>query len=162
MRPLIAMVASVAMLAAQVPLTPARAQTAPAPAPQVVSENSVIAKAFKAYPNGGDALSKDIKALILSNPKLAPDVVIYIRNAQGLNRAQKLAAEQGVAAAADQLGIKAAERPVPPLVTKDVIVAPPPDDLWLIALGLLGVAAAACIAACTTNNNTIVVPPTGS
>jgi hypothetical protein len=156
MRSLIAITASVAMLMAQVPLAPARAETLP-PAPQVVSESSVIAQAFKAYPNGGDALSKNITGLILSNPKLAPDLVIYMRNSQVLNRAQKLAAEQGLAAAADRLGIKAADMPI---VTKDTVIAPPPDDLWLIALGLLGVAAAACIAACNTNNNNVLLPPT--
>src|SRR5260370_13938795 len=61
MRPLIAIAASVAMLVAQIPLVPARADTAP-PAPQVVSNNSVIAQTFKAFPNGGGALSKDITA----------------------------------------------------------------------------------------------------
>ena len=116
------------------------------------------AHAAPAYPNGGDALSKNIAKLILSNPKLAPDLVIYMRNAQGLNRAQKLAAEQGLATAANALGIKAADRPI---ITKDTVIATePPDDLWLIALGLLGVAAAACIAACNTNNNNVLLPPT--
>jgi hypothetical protein len=158
MRPLIAMAASLAMVMAQVPLAPARADTAP-PAPQVVSESSVIAQTFQAYPNGGDALTKDIRALILSNPKLAPDLVLYMRNAQGLSRAQRLAAEQALAEAANRLGIKAAERPVPPVVTKEGIVAPPPDEsLWLIALGLLAVGAAACIAACSTSSNTPLNP----
>jgi hypothetical protein len=158
MRSLIAITASVAMLMAQVPLVPARAETSP-PAPQVVSENSVIAQAFKAYPNGGDALSKNITGLILSNPKLAPDLVIYMRNSQVLNRAQKLAAEQGLAAAADRLGIKAADMPI---VTKDTVIAPPPDDsLWLLALGLLAVAAAVCMAdsPCQSSNNPLL-PPT--
>ena len=158
MRSLIAITASVAMLMAQVPLAPARAETAP-PLPQVVNENSVIAQTFKAYPNGGDGLSKNITGLILSNPKLAPDLVIYMRNAQGLNRAQKLAAEQALATAADQLRIKAAEVNVPPLVTKEGIVAPPDDSLWLVALGILAAAAAACIAACNTPSGT-PLPPT--
>jgi hypothetical protein len=154
MRSLIAIAASVAMLVAQMPLVPAQAETAP-PAPKVVSENSVIAQAFKAYPNGGDRLSKQIAGLITTNPKLAPDLVIYMRNAAGLNRAQKLAAEQGLAAAADQLRIKAADLGVP------VYKGPPPvvEDPWLIALAILAVGAAICIAACDNNNNNGPVIP---
>jgi hypothetical protein len=150
MRGLIAIVASAAMVVAQVPLVPAYAETLP-PAPQVVGENSTIAQTFKAFPNGGEALSKQIAKLLVANPKLAPDLVIYMRNTQGLNRAQKLAAEQGLASAADALKIKAAEIGVPqpqPRVTKEGIYAPEPDDLWLLALGLLAVGAAICAAAC--------------
>ena len=148
MRGLISIAASVAMLVAQVPMVPAYAETLP-PAPQVASQNSVIAQTFKTYPNGGEALSKKIADVLVANPKLAPDLVIYMRNTQGLNRAQKLAAEQGLAAAADQLKIKAAEIAVPhPRVTKEGIYAPEPDDLWLLALALLAVGGAICAAAC--------------
>src|SRR5262249_54735829 len=100
MRSLIAITASVAMLLAQTPVAPVSAETTP-PAPQVASQNSVFAEAFKAFPNGGDGLSKRLADIILANRKLAPDLVIYMRNAPGLNRAQKLAAEHGLAAAAD-------------------------------------------------------------
>jgi hypothetical protein len=150
MRGLISIAASVAMLVAQVPMVPAYAETLP-PAPQVAGENSVIAQMFKDYPNGGDALSKKLAKALLANPKLAPDLVIYMRNTQGLNRAQKLAAEQGLAAAADALKIKAAEIGVPQpqgRVTKEGIYAPEPDDLWLLALALLAVGGAICAAAC--------------
>ena len=73
---------------------------------------------------------------------------IYMRNAPGLNRAPKLAAEHGLAAAAYQLNIKAAEWASRWLPGK-AIVAPPPEDLWLIALGLSR-SAAICIAVCTS------------
>ena len=112
MRSLIAITASVTMLLAQVPLVPAYADTT-APAPQVATQNAAIAAAFNAYPNGGEALSKQVLGLVMSNPKLAPDVVIYMRNTPGVNRAQKLAAEHGLAAALDQLKIKAADLGVP-------------------------------------------------
>ena len=163
MRGLIAIVASAAMLAAQVPMVPAYAETLP-PAPGVASENSVIAQTFKAFPNGGEALSKKIAEVIVANPKLAPDLVIYMRNTQGLNRAQKLAAEHGLAAAADQLKIKAAEIEVPhPRVTKEGIYAPEPDDLWLLALGLLAVGGAICAAACgSTPSGGVPVHPSQS
>jgi hypothetical protein len=108
MRSLVAMTALLAMLVEQVPIAPARADTTP-PAVQVPAQDSVIAAAFKAYPNGGEALSKQVAGLIMSNPKLAPDLVIYMRNTPSLNRAQKLAAEHGLAVAADELKIKAAD-----------------------------------------------------
>ena len=78
MRSLIAITASVTMLLAQVPVVPAHAETTPA-APQAAVQNAAIAAAFKAYPNGGEALSKQVVGLIMSNPKLAPDLVIYMR-----------------------------------------------------------------------------------
>ena len=94
MRSLIAITASVALLVGQMPQGPAHAEITP-PSPQVAA-NSVIAEAFKAFPDGGAPLSKRITAIILANPKLAPDLVIYMRNVPGLNRAQKLAAEYGL------------------------------------------------------------------
>jgi len=154
MRSLIAISASVAMLVAQAPVVPARAETAP-PASQVVSENSAIAQTFKAFPTGGDALSKRFKDLIIANPKVAPDLVIYMRNSPQLNRAQKVAAEHGLAAALDALRMKAADLGVP------VYKAPPApvveEDWWLVALGILGVAAAICIAACQQHQEVVVV-----
>ena len=153
MRSLIAITASVAMLMAQVPLVPAYADTT-APAPQVAAHNSAIAAAFNAYPNGGAALSKQVLGLVMSNPKLAPDVVIYMRNTPGVNRAQKLAAEHGIAAALDQLKIKAADLGVPPIVTKDYVptVANVWEDPWFIAMSILAVGAAVCAAVCQTSD----------
>ena len=158
MRSLIAVTTSVAMLAAQVPALPAYAETTP-PAPQAASQNSVFAEAFKGFPNGGDGLSKRLADIILANRKLAPDLVIYMRNAPGLNRAQKLAAEHGLAAAADALGIKAADLGVPagPVITKDYVPPAPQDDAWFIALSILAVGAITCVAACRHHEDTVIV-----
>ena len=52
MRALIAMIAAVAMVVAQVP---AFAEVA-SPVPQVAAQNSAIATAFKAFPSGGEPL----------------------------------------------------------------------------------------------------------
>jgi len=150
MRSLIAVTASVAMLVAQVPLAPAFGQSAP-PAPQATSQYPIVAATFNAYPKGGDPLSKRIANLIVANPKLAPEFVIHMRNADGLSREQKLAAEQGLAAAADRLGIKGADLGVP--LTKDTVLAPSLDDPWFIALAILAVGAAAGIAVGASQNN---------
>jgi hypothetical protein len=158
MRALIAIAASAAMLVAQMPFAPAYAESAP-PAPQVAGENSVIAQTFKAFPNGGEALTKQLVKVILANPKLAPDLVIYMRNAKDLNRAQKLAAENGLAAVAEQLRIKAADMGI---VTKDTVIAGPTTDWWLIALGILAVGAAVCWVSCTSSPPGTTGPGTSS
>jgi len=67
-----------------------------------------------------------IADLITANPKLATELVIYMRSAQGLSRAQMVAAEQGLAAAADRLGIQAKDGD---------------EDVWGVALAVLAVAA---------------------
>jgi hypothetical protein len=147
-----------AMLMAQLPVTTARAEGA-APVPQVTAQNPAISAVFNAYPTGGEALSKQVTGLIMSNPKLAPDLVIYMQNAPGLNRAQKLAAEHGLAVALEELKIKAADLGVP-LVTKEGIVAAPLEDPWWIAAAILAVGAAICIAVCRSNTGGVVVTST--
>jgi hypothetical protein len=93
----------------------------------------------------------------MSNPKLATELVIYMRNTPSLNRAQKLAAEHGLAAALDQLRIKAADLGVP-MVTKDHITPVEAlEDPWFIALSILAVAAVVGVATGSTNNNGAVV-----
>ena len=161
MRSLIAVTTSVAMLLGQMPLVPAFAQSAP-PAPQAAAQYPIIAETFRGHPNGGDPLSTRIANLIIANPKLAPEFVTYMQNTEGLSRAQKLAAEHGLAAAADWFGIKAADVAVPPL-TKDTIVAAPVCDWWCVALAILAIGAAAggiAYGAEHHNNNPPpVVPP---
>jgi hypothetical protein len=160
MRSLIAVTTSVAMLLGQMPLVPAFAQSAP-PAPQAATQYPIIAATFNVFPNGGDPLSTRIANLILANPKLAPEFVIYMRNTEGLSKAQKLAAEHGLAAAADRLGIRAADYGV---VTKDGIVAATPVCDWLcIGMAILALGAIAggiAVGAESHNNNTPFVPPT--
>jgi hypothetical protein len=146
MRSLIAVTASVALLLAQVPPMPASAQNA-VPGQQATTQSPVVAATFKAFPNGGEALSMRIADLITANPKLATEFVIYMRNAEGLNRAQKVAAEQGLAAAADRLGINA-QVYCPPGTPPN---SPQCTDPWFIALSILGVAAAVGIAVGLSN-----------
>jgi hypothetical protein len=146
MRSLIAITASVAMLLAQVPSVPAYAQNA-LPTQQATIPSPVVAATFKAFPSGGEALSMRIADLITANPKLAPEFVVYMRNAEDLNRAQKVAAEQGLAAAADRLGINA-QIYCPPGTPPN---SPQCTDPWFIALSILGVAAAVGIAVGLSN-----------
>jgi hypothetical protein len=150
-------VCSVAMLVAQIPpgfaqnavsAPPSQAAFSPA---EDVTPSPAILDAFKAFPKGGDLLSKRIEDIIVADPKLAPGLAKYLQSAPDLNKEQKQAAFRGLAAALNRLGIKAAEKPVP-VYTKE---APPPVVPYaegpgivpvLGALGLLGVAV--CVLAC--------------
>src|SRR5215831_12215686 len=129
MRIPISIICSVAMLVAQIP--PGFAQNAvstpaqPAafgPAQDVTPP--AIVDAFKAFPKGGDQLSKRIEDIIVADPKLAPDLARYVQTAPDLNKDQKQAALRGLAAALNRLGINAAELPV---YTKE---APPPPPVY--------------------------------
>src|SRR6516165_6973681 len=163
----ISIICSVAMLVAQMPpgfaqnavSTPAQ-PAAFAPAQEVTPP--AIVDAFKAFPKGGDLLSKRIEDIIVADRKLAPDLAKYVQTAPDLNKDQKQAALRGLAAALNRLGIKAAEYPVPPLVTKEGIVAPPVyEDPWAWALGLAALGAIVCVAACSrgASSQAIVVTP---
>jgi hypothetical protein len=149
----ISVISAVAMLVAQMPpgfaqdaaSIPARpAALSPA---QDVTPNAAIVAAFKAFPKGGDLLSKRIEDMIVGDPKLAPDLAKYVQTAPDLNKEQKQAALHGLAAALNRLGINAAELPV---YTKEAPppVAPPPE--WYGGAALLGLAALAgiCVVAC--------------
>jgi hypothetical protein len=153
MRSVIAVVSSVAMLVAQMPATPAFAQNAVSPAAQRVNlnadqagpQNPVIAEAFQAFPKGGDPLSKRIADIIAKDPKLAVALVKFVQTAPGLSIDQKLAAERGLAAALNRLGIKAADMPVKALPP----VAEAYDYTWLLALA--AIAALICLGVCHKN-----------
>ena len=114
----ISVVSGIAMLVAQMPLgfaqnavsTPARS-AAFSPAEDVTPSPAIL-DAFKAFPKGGDLLSKRIEDIIVTDPKLAPGVAKYVQTAPDLNKEQKLAALRGLAAALNRLGIKAADLPV--------------------------------------------------
>ena len=143
MRSVITITSTVAMMLAQVPTTGFAQSVVPAQpvalssAPQTAAQNAAIDKAFKAFPNGGDALVKRISDLITRNPKLATELVKYVQSAPGVTYGQKVAAERGLAAALERMGVNAADMPVkaPPM-------APAPaayDYSWLIALAALAV-----------------------
>ena len=157
MRSLIAVTASVALLVAQMPMLPAYADIAPPVAQVAKQDSNIIAEAFKAFPSGGDPLSMRLADIIVANPKLAADLAIYLRNTEGLSRAQKLAAEHGLATAADRLGIRGADLGTPPMITKDKLPVEEFDP-WPIVLSILAVGAALCIALCNPGTNTPIVP----
>jgi len=151
----ISVLSGVAMLVAQIP--PGFAQDAvsttarPAalsPA-QDVPPSPAIVDAFKAFPKGGDQLSKRIEDMIVADPKLAPDLAKYVQTATDLNKEQKQAALRGLAAALNRLGIKAAELPVytkeapPPVVPAYAEV--PPFVPFLALAALAGICAVACV-----------------
>ena len=163
----ISIICGVAMLVVQMPSGFAQnalstpAQPAAFGSAQEVTPPAIV-DAFKAFPKGGDLLSKRIEDIIVANPKLAPDLAKYAQTAPNLTKEQKQAALRGLAAALNRLGIKAAEYPVPPLVTNEGVVAPPVyEDLWLPLLGLAALAAVVCVAACSrgASSQAIVVTP---
>lgn len=155
MRSVLAVVSSVALVMAQIPPTPVFAQNAISPEAlqsmranlaQAGAHNPAIAEAFTAFPKGGEMLSKRIADLIVKDPKAALDLVKHVRETPGLNNVQKLAAERGLAAALDRLGIKAADMPVkaPPKAVEQ------PVDYLPVLLGLLiaGTATGCIVAFC--------------
>jgi hypothetical protein len=162
MRSLVAVVSAVAMVLAQMP--PGFAQNAVPPQPAVynpaldatVKVDPAIVGAFKAFPKGGDPLTKRIADIIVKDPSLAPGLVKYVMTDSGLSKDQKLAAERGLAEALTRLGVKAADMPV--------YKAPPPqaavyDYTWI--LGLLAVAGIVCLALCRKEDKCNVITPGG-
>src|SRR5262245_10642965 len=160
----ISVISGIAMLVAQIP--PGFAQNAvstpaqPAafdPAQDVTPR--AIVDAFKAFPKGGDQLSKRIEDIIVADPKLAPDLAKYVQTAPDLNKEQKQAALQGLAAALNRLGINAAELPVytkepPPVVPP---VYEPPPILAFVPLAVL--AGLVCVVARQGTSSQIVATP---
>jgi hypothetical protein len=151
----ISLVGGLAMLVAQMP--PGFAQNAvsipaqpvaAAPA-QDLTPHPAILDAFKAFPKGGDLLSKRIEDIIVRDPKVASAVAKYVQTAPDLNKDQKLAALRGLAAALNRLGIQAAELPVPPPAAALPAAAPPvTTDPGLLLLGLAATAGIICAATC--------------
>ena len=64
-------------------------------------------RTFKAYPDGGQALTDRIRLLLLQNKYLAGDVVRAIKADGLLTPAQRTAAEKGLAEALSRLGVTA-------------------------------------------------------
>ena len=150
----ISVVCSVAMLVAQMPVGFAQnavsippSQAAVNPAQEDATPSPAILNAFKAFPKGGDQLSKRIEDLIVGDPKLAPGLAKYMQTAPDLTKEQKQAAFRGLAAALNRLGIKAAELPV---YTKEAAppVVPPVYEGVPFLLPLIGLGVFACVLAC--------------
>ena len=162
MRSVIAVVSAVAIVLAQIP--PGFAQNAGSAQPAAynpaldatVTVNPAIVAAFKAFPKGGDPLTKRIADIIVKDPSLAPGLVKHVMTDPGLSKDQKLAAERGLAEALTRLGVKAADMPV--------YKAPPPqaavyDYTWI--LGLLAIAGIVCLALCRKKDECNPVTPGG-
>ena len=150
MRSVIAIVSAVAMVAAQIPpgfaqnVVPAQRAAYNPALDATVSVNPAIVDAFKAFPKGGDPLSKRIADMIVKDPRLGPGLVKYVMTDRGLSTDQKLAAERGLAEALNRLGVKAADME-PPIITK-APVAQVYDYSWI--LGLLAILGIVCLALC--------------
>jgi hypothetical protein len=150
LRSLIGTASCVAMLVAQVPSGFAQHAVSPVqpaaigPA-QDATPSPAILEAFKAYPKGGDQLSKLIEDLIVSDPQFAPGLARHLQTAAGLNKEQKQAAFRGLAAALNRLQIRAADMPIykaPPPVVEEF-------PWWPVVLGALIVGGGiACVAFC--------------
>jgi hypothetical protein len=154
MRSVIAIVGAFSLVVAQV--SPGFAQsTLPVPVqpaalspPAETAVNPTIVEAFKAYPKGGDQLSKRISDFVVKDPKLAVGLVRYVRTAPGLVKDQKVAAERGLADALTRMGVKAADMPVKAPVQEVW------DPTYLLALLALAGVVASCFAWwCNTTNN---------
>jgi hypothetical protein len=150
LRFLIGIASCVAMLVAQVPSGFAQQAVSPVqPAAvgpgQDATPSPAILEVFKAYPKGGDELSKVIEDLIVSDPQLAPALARHLQTAPSLNKEQKQAAFRGLAAALNRLQIRAADMPIykaPPPVVEEF-------PWWPVVLGALIVGGGiACVAFC--------------
>src|SRR6266446_113911 len=151
MRAIIALTTAAAMLVAGIPTVPAFAQSVVAPVRlETATPNPTMVQIFNAYPQGGEVLSKLIADFIVSNPKLAPDLANYVVKTPGLSNAQKVAAERGLAAALERLGINAADLPPPPPPGAPVAVVGDPgfDPLWLLAAAALIAGIVVCAVEC--------------
>ena len=149
MRSIIAVTTAAAMLAAGFPTMPASAQNAVTPASrEATSADTAIVQMFKAFPNGGAALSNSIADFVVNNPKLAPALANYVGTSRELSKAQKIAAEHGMAAALQRLGINAADMGMP---TK----APPPpveegfNAWWLVLAAAVITGIVVCVLDCS-------------
>lgn len=160
MRSAIAVVSAASLIVAQVPAVGFAQTAAPLQpvtlGPAQTAQNPVIAEAFKAFPNGGDAFSKRIADLIVGDPKLATDVLRFVKTGPGVTYGQKIAAERGLAAALDRMGVKAADMPVK---APRAPVEEPYDYTWLAALAAAAlIAGIVCAAECPSHEHGPISP----
>lgn len=145
----VVVISSAALLMAQMPQgfaqsTAPQAQAAALGRAQDATLSPAIVGAFKAYPKGGDELSKRIEDIIVGDPNLAPGLAKYVQTAPDLNKEQKRAAFNGLAAALNRMGINAADMAVKAPVYKAPPAPPPPPpvaECWeclLVALAAIG------------------------
>jgi hypothetical protein len=163
----VVIISSVALVVAQIPsgfaqnAAQPRAQVAALSPAQDATPSPAIVNAFKAYPKGGDELSKRIEDIIVGDPNLAPGLAKYVQTDQSLNKEQKQAAYNGLAAALNRLGINAADMPVKAPIYKapPAAVVPPPVACWecvVFALAVIG--GVICAVECRGHGGEITPP----
>jgi hypothetical protein len=151
MRLPVVVISSAALLLAQMPqgfaqTTVPQARPAAIVPAQDATPSPAIVGAFKAYPKGGDELSKRIEDIIIGDPNLAPGLAKYVQTAPDLTIEQKRAAFNGLAAALNRIGINAADMPVKAL--PPVAAPPPPPCYACIALALAAIGGLICLGVC--------------
>ena len=129
LRSAVVIVSSVAFVGAQIApgfaqnVAPPQVKSATFNPTQDATPSPAIVAAFKAYPKGGDGLSKRLENIIVSEPDAAPGLVKYVQTTPNLTQEQKRAAFDGLAAALNRMGINAADMPTKAPVYKAL---PPP------------------------------------
>ena len=159
----VVIVSSVALVVAQIPpgfaqnTAPPQVQSAALnPAPDATPSPAVVA-AFKAYPKGGDELSKRIENLIVSDPNAAPGLVKYVQTTPSLTKEQKRAAFDGLAAALNRMGINAADMPTKAPVYKAPPAPPPVTECWgCLLFAAAVIAGVICAVECHGHKNEII------
>ena len=162
----VVIVSSVALVVAQIPpgfaqnAAPPRVQSAAvAPAPDAIPSPAIV-DAFKAYPKGGDELSKRIADIIVSDPdNAAPGLVKYVQTTPSLTKEQKRAAFDGLAAAMNRMGINAADMPTKAPVYKapPAAVPPPVTECWgCLLFAAAVIAGVICAVECHGHKNEII------
>ena len=161
----VVIVSSVALVVAQIPpgfaqqnAAPPRVQSAAvAPAPDAIPSPAIV-DAFKAYPKGGDELSKRIADIIVSDPdNAAPGLVKYVQTTPSLTKEQKRAAFDGLAAALNRMGINAADMPTKAPVYKAPPPPPPVTECWgCLLFAAAVIAGVICAVECHGHKNEII------
>ena len=162
----VVIVSSVALVVAQIPpgfaqnAAPPRVQSAALDPAQDATPSPAIVAAFKAYPKGGEELSKRIEDLIVSDPNAAPGLVKYVQTTPSLTKEQKLAAYNGLAAALNRMGINAADMPTKAPVYKAPPPPPPVTECWgCLLFAAAVIAGVICAIECDKNGEIIPVSP---
>jgi len=158
MRSLIVVTTAAALVMAGIPTMPSYGQSAVKPArADAATPSPTIVGLFKAFPQGGEELSKRIADFIVSNRKLAPELANYVVHTSTLSKAQKIAAERGLAAAMERLGINAADLPAP--VYKAPAPAPVVEEFnpwWALLIAAIIAGGIICALECPSKGEQVV------
>ena len=160
----VVIVSSVALVVAQIPsgfaqnVAPPQVKSATLNPTQDATPSPAIVAAFKAYPNGGEELSKRIADLIVSDPdNAAPGLVKYVQTTPSLTQEQKRAAFDGLAAALNRMGINAADMPTKAPVYKAPPPPPPVTECWgCLLFAAAVIAGVICAVECHGHKNEII------